>query len=122
LHLMQLAFGLEAGGDVARYLCETDDLAALVVKSIEHGMSLEAAAVLPEPQPLRFVTPRDAGAVQQPVWHAGRTVFLCEESFEGADDDFIGRVALDPFGTGIPGGDQSIGIEHVDGIVGNAFD
>ena len=36
-------------------------------------------------------------------------------------DDLARRVALDPLGPDVPGGDPAIGIEHEDCVFGDAF-
>src|SRR5262245_52132864 len=37
-------------------------------------------------------------------------------------DDFVGRVALQPRGAGIPAHDAAVEIEHVDGVVDDSID
>jgi hypothetical protein len=37
-------------------------------------------------------------------------------------DDFVGRVSLDPFGASIPINDQTVGIEQVKSVIGDALD
>ena len=37
-------------------------------------------------------------------------------------DDLVGRVALDPLGPGVPGGDVAVGVEHEDRVVPDALD
>ena len=36
-------------------------------------------------------------------------------------DDLFGRIALDPLAADIPARDDAVGIQHVERVVGNAF-
>ena len=37
-------------------------------------------------------------------------------------NDFVGRIALDPLRTGIPGHNMTISIKHYNGVVGEVLD
>src|SRR5205823_5475609 len=44
------------------------------------------------------------------------------EAGEVLADDLLGRIALEPLGPSIPGGDHALWVEHEDGVVPNPLD
>ena len=64
-----------------------------------------------------------AAAVSSARWGiSGGAVRLGEEAREMLADDLVGLVALEAPRTRIPGGDAPVGIDHVDGIIGDRAD
>jgi hypothetical protein len=53
---------------------------------------------------------------------AGVALLWCIERREMPADDILPRIALDPFGPGIPVHDMAGRIEHIDRVVGDTFD
>src|SRR5262249_43432342 len=60
--------------------------------------------------------------VERATRELGLAVLGGEKAGEGLPDDLLGRIALEPRGAGIPAGDPSIKIDHVDRIVDDRVD
>src|ERR1700677_2006860 len=59
--------------------------------------------------------------LQRPARLAGGPSFVRIELREMPANDFARSVALDPFRSEVPVGDLAVGVDHVDGVVGDAL-
>src|SRR6478672_11947815 len=80
------------------------------------------AAVLAHPPAFGDEPALYRGLLQDVLGKAGVLILRCVEAREMLADDLIGGVALDALGTGVPGCNTSLGIEHEDGIIDNRLD
>jgi len=62
------------------------------------------------------------GCGKGPLRQAGGPVLLGEEYREVAAEDFLFLIALEAPRAGVPAGDRSVRLQHVDGIVGDRVD
>ncbi len=120
----ELPFALQQGllrrlafGDVARGLREADQLAGLVVDSLQRPLRPEPAAVLAQQPAFVLHLALGPGGGQCPLRRATAPVLLGVELREMLADDFGSRIALDPLRAGVPAGDEAGRIDQVDGIV-----
>jgi hypothetical protein len=118
--LPQSLDGLAPFGDVAGNLGKANEL-AVFVDGIDHDGSEKFRAILALTPALglefstlarrlernsgqsRFAIFRQVKHSEMPAYHVGCVI------------------ALDPFGAGIPVGDDAVGVQHVDGVVDNPF-
>src|ERR1700739_658629 len=107
-------------GDVARDLGETDEFAPLV-KSINHDRREEFRAILAYPPALRFELPLLTRNVERTGRQTRGTILLRVEHLKVPANDLMRLISLDASGTGIPVGDDAVGIDHVDGVVDDPF-
>lgn len=107
---------------VAGDLGVADQLALGRPDRIDDHMGPEPAAVLANPPPLLLETAFGRGLRQRPGRHAGGPVLVRIEAREMLADDFRRRIALEPLGPGVPADHPAVGVEHVDGVVGNGVD
>ena len=109
-------------GHVAGDLGEADQLAVFVADRVDHHARPEAGAVLADAPALRFVAAGLPRGLERAVRDSGVEILGRVEAAEMLADDVFGRIALDPLGAGIPVGHPAFGVEHVDGIIGDALD
>ena len=110
-----------AFGDVARDLGEAQQLSLLIAYGVNDDMRPETAAVLAQPPAFGFELAFPRRGFQRAGRHAPGAVLRRVEIGKMLADDFRRAVALDALGAGIPVGDDALGAEHVDGIVGDAL-
>ena len=108
-------------GDVAGDLGEADQLAVVVVDRVDDDMGPEPAAVLADALALFFKPAVLRGGAQCFLRGAGFAIFLRVELGKVGADDLLGLIALDALRPEIPADDVAFGIEHVDGVIGNAL-
>src|SRR5262249_31009408 len=107
---------------VARDLGEAEQPTLLVAHGIDHRQGPETRTVLAQTPALALVTPLLAGDSQRPFRNPGLAVFRGKELRIVPADDLLCRIALDAGRPGFPAGAGSAGIEHEDGVVGDALD
>ena len=62
------------------------------------------------------------GSLERVLRQSGGPILFGIEAGEMLADDLVGEVALDALGARVPVGHVSFGIEHVDGVIGDALD
>ena len=117
--LVQSPLVLLALGDVTRDLGEADQPAVIVTDRVDDDIRPEAAAVLANPQPFVLEPALAGGDRQAALRQADGAILVGVELGEVLTDNFIGGVALEALAAEVPVGDQSVGIEHVDRVVGD---
>ena len=100
----QLARCLDALANVARDLGETDQLAALIFKCVDHHVGQEAAAVLAHAQSFGFKPTIASGDFKGLLRRIRLTVLLCVEAREVLADNLLGAVAFDALCAPVPAG------------------
>ncbi len=121
LRALQLQLRLSPVGDVAGDLGEAEQPALGVADGVDQHAGPEHRAVLAHAPALGLVLPFGHGAVQRLDRHAGPAVGVGIELGEVLTDDLVGRVTFDPFGAGVPVGDDAVRIQHDQGDVGHAL-
>ena len=91
--------------DIPRDLGETHYVAAIVAYRIDDDGGEKLRAVFANAKALCFKTSGLGGLTERGGWNAGGAVFIGIEAAEVLADDFVGGVAFDALGAGIPGGD-----------------
>ena len=109
-------------GDVAGDVCKPDEIAVLVLDRLDHGNAPETAAVLALAPTLRLDTSERADPAQQLHRPAEAPIFMREEDRIILTDHFVGAIAGDPLRARIPARNRAVGIQHVDGAIGNGID
>jgi hypothetical protein len=104
-------------GDVAGDLGVADQLSGVVLHGLDHGIGPELAAVLAHPPAFLLVAAIAADRFKDFLRQAARLVLGREEAREMLAQDLAGGVALDALGAAIPGGDEALGVEHVDCVI-----
>src|SRR6201998_2541189 len=99
-------------GDVARDLGETDEFAPLVER-IEHDRREEFRAVLADPPALRLELPLLTGNGEGTGRQTRGAILLRVKHLKVPANDLVRLISLDASGTGIPVGNDAVGIEHV---------
>src|SRR5690606_30973982 len=107
---------------VARDLGKSDQLAVIIDNPVDDDRCKKTAADLSNAPSFRFVASLAPRRFKRFGGNSGRPVLLCIKRTEMFADDFIGRVALDPPRSGIPGRDQSLGIELKNRIIDDRFE
>ncbi len=122
LAFAQLPLRLAPFGQITGDLGETHQLARGIADGVDDHVRPEAAAVLADPPTLPF----EATLLERDAQRRGRqidgAIFIGVELREVLTDDLLGGVALEPLGAGVPAAHHPLGVEHVDGIVADAFD
>ncbi len=118
----QLVLRFLALADVARDLCKTDRVAGVVVDGVDHHARAKPRAVLANPPALGGKTLRAPRGFQRPLRFARGAVLLFVKGGEMLADDFVGGIALDALGAGVPAGDMALVVKHIDGVIGDALD
>ena len=78
-------------------------------------------AVLADAPAFGFEPAVMVGGVESERGNARGLIFRRVEAGEMLADDLVGGIALEPLRTRIPADHHAVGIQHVDGIVGNAL-
>src|SRR5208337_4527644 len=120
--LLQPARRSDALGNVARDFREADQPTAVILERVDHHVGQEATAVLTHAPSLGLIPAIAGGAFERLLRRVRSAVLLGVEPREVLSDDLLGAVALDALCAPVPVGDDAIGIDHVDGIVGDAVD
>ncbi len=89
---------------------------------VDHHMRPEPAALLVDPPVLGFEPALAAGLRQLRFRHRGGAVFIDVDPGEVLPDDLGRRVSHAALRAGVPAGDDPRRVQHVDGVVGDAFD
>src|SRR5471032_1156442 len=84
---------------------------------VDDDVGEKLRAILAHAPALRLPAAVDGGLLQRPHRLVHGLVLGPVEARKMQADRLIGRVALDPFGAGIPVGDVTLRREHVDGVV-----
>src|SRR6185503_584962 len=93
-----------------------------IAQRVEDDVRPEPGAVLAHALGFGLVAALARRGFQRPHGNTRGPVLWREEAGEVLTDDFGGGVALDPLGSGVPGGYATFGIEHVDGVIGDTGD
>ena len=120
LHLLELELGFAALGNVPGDLGEADELAVLV-DGVDDDAGPEEGAVLADAPAFLLVAALFPGNAQGAERLAVGAVDFGIEAGEMLPDDFVGRVALDPLAADVPARDHAGRVQHVQRVVGNAF-
>ncbi len=108
--------------EVPSDLGKADKGAGLVVDGIKNRGDPESGAVLANPPAFGLEAAHLPRLRERFLRQTGVPVLPGKELREVPADDFVRCVAFHPFGTGIPACDDTLGREHVKGVVGNALD
>src|SRR5262249_37934184 len=108
-------------GQVARHLGEAAQLALRVAQGVEDDVGPEARAVLAHAPALVLEAPHRGGGLQALLRFAALRVFGRVEAREVLADDLRRLVALDALGAGVPGQDDAVRVEQVNGVVADAL-
>ena len=93
----------------------------VVANGVDDDVRPEAAAVLAD-APAFFLEPSFAlGGLKRLLRLAGCAILLGIELREVLADNLVREIAFDPLRAGIPVGHAAFGVEHVDGVVGDAL-
>src|SRR4051812_16379182 len=122
LRLEQRLLRLALLGHVPCDFCEAEQLAFIAVDPVDDDAGPKPRAILAYAPAFPFETAFAARGLEHPLGHARPLVFFGVEFGEVLADDLFGLEALDPLGTRVPAGHDSIGVEHVDGIVEDRLD
>ncbi len=109
-------------GEVARDFREGDQIARRVEDRIDDHIGPEVRAVLAHAPPLRLEAAFAPRGLQGDAGNVLLEILRRVEAREMLADNLVGLIALEAPGARIPAGDMPLGIEHVDGIVGDALD
>src|SRR6185312_11102881 len=113
--LRQLAFG-----DVAGNLGESDELAFRIANRIDDDAGPEARAVLADAPTLRFELSFLERNLERAFWEIGCLILRRIKTGKMLADDFFCGISLESLGAGIPAGDETLGIQQIDGVVAYA--
>src|SRR5687767_8234485 len=94
----------------------------IVIDRVDDDAGPEAAAVLADSPGLLLVFAFAQRRFDRAGGLAVRPILLGVETGKMLADYLVGAIALDRHGAGIPVGDPTLGIEHVDRIFANALD
>ena len=125
LHLLDLAelfLRFPPLREIARYLGKADQLSVRIADRVDDHARPEPAAVLSDTPALAFVFPGRDGLADELTGESVPPVLLGVEAGEVLAEDFRAGIALEAFRARVPVDDIPLGIEHVDRIVGHAFD
>ena len=109
-------------GEVPRDLGKADKCAGLVMDGIENRGDPKSGAVLADPPAFGLEAADLPRLRERFLRQPGVPVLPGEKLREVPADDFVRRVALHPFGAGVPACDHALGRDHVQGVIGNALD
>ena len=109
-------------GEVAGDLGEAEQRAIRPAQRGDDHIGPEARAVLAHAPSFVFESAELLGAPQLLARPVARLRFGRVEAGEVAADDFIGAVALESLGAGVPGQDLPLRVEHEDRVVAHALD
>ncbi len=119
LGLLKVELRLASFRQVPGHLGEADRTALVVTDRVYDDVGPEAGSVLPQTPPLSVETALCGRGLQGSPWNASRHILRRVESGEVLADDFVGGVALDLLGAGVPVRHDALGIQHEDGVVGD---
>src|SRR5207302_907884 len=94
----------------------------LVADWVEYRVHPKTAAVLPNAPTLRLVTAFTGGGFEGAQMFFSTPVLVGVEDGKILPDDFMGAVAFDALGPGIPRPNMALGIQHVDSVVRHGLD
>lgn len=109
-------------GAVTGDLGKAQQLAFAAADGVDHDVGPERTAIAVQAPTFALVTADPRRFAQCPLGQAGLAISGRIEPREMLAEDFIGGVALQPLSTGAPATDPTIGVEHIDGIVGYRLD
>ena len=118
----QHRFGLPPLGEVARNLGKADQLAGTVPDRVDDDIGPELRPVLADAPTFLFEFAGALGDFEGALGESFRAIFLGVEAREILADDFGLLVSLETLGARIPARDRTVGVEHVDRIVGDRVD
>ncbi|MNN32386.1 hypothetical protein D3C81_1461080 [compost metagenome] len=116
-HRIELQRRFAPVGDIPGDLGQTDDLPKVIADHIQRRQCPELRAVLAHAPPLILRHTLFQRLAQQAFRAPFGTILRGEEQREMLADHFIGAIALDTFGAGVPGHHVPGRIKHVDGVV-----
>src|ERR1019366_2561986 len=114
--------GAAALGDIAGHLGKADQMPMFVFQGFYNQVGPEPASVLAPPPGVRFEAPFALGNFEIALGLTAPDFFFRIEFAKVAAKNFTGRELLEPLRTGVPGGDVTGKIEHIDGVIGDAVD
>ena len=109
-------------GQIAGHLGKSAQAAGAVAYRGDHHVGPEARAVLAKTPALVLAPALRGGDLEQVRGRPRPERLLGVEAGVVAAPDFLGAIALDPLGAGVPGHHPALGVEHEDGIVDHAVD
>ena len=89
---------------------------------MDNGIAPEAATILADAPPFCLIASLGGGLCEQGTRHAIRLIFMAKEAGKVLSDDLVAGVALDPLRATIPGRHEALGVEHIDGVIGDCID
>lgn len=109
-------------GNISRDLGEADHFAGLIADGIDDDRCPETASVLADSPSFGAEAAFSCCDAQGALWKPIGAVIWRIEGCERLADDFVGRVALQPLGTGVPAADCAVEVDHVDGVINDCVD
>ena len=114
-------FVLLALSHVARNFRKALKRAGRIAQRRQHHVGPVASAILAHPPAFFFIATITRCDFKGDLCSAARDVLRKEHNVRRPTDGFFRSITFNPFGSGIPGGDASVGIQHVNGVVAHAF-
>src|SRR5262245_12809626 len=122
LALPQALLRLAALGEIASDLGETAQLSGAVPESSDHDARPKLRAVLSYPPTFIFKPAIGGGPFEPFLRFAALKIFAVIKTGEVLANDLVRPIPLNLFRTQVPADDDTIGIQHEDGIVTDGFD
>ena len=122
LRLFELSRRFDPLRDIPRDLGETHYGAAIVAYRIDDDGCAKLRAVFSNAKALCFKTSGLGGLTECGSWNAGGAVFIGIKAAEMLANDFVGGVAFNALGAGIPGGDVAFFIKLKDRVIDYRID
>src|SRR5690606_7719898 len=105
-----------------RDLGEPDDLAHVVMDGVDNDVGPETAAVLAYPPGFLLEATGRARHFERLLRLLGRAILGRVEARKVLADDLERLITLDALCAGVPARHTALGVEHVDGVIGDALD
>src|SRR5579862_2179134 len=122
LSLFELSRCFDPLRDIPRDLGETHYVAAIVAYRIDDDGGEKLRAVFANAKALCFETSGLGGLTERGGRNAGGAVFIGIKAAKVLADDFVGSVACDALGAGIPGGNVAFFIKLKDRVIDDRID
>src|SRR5258708_39389596 len=124
LHLVRVAELILDGTAIRQVACDlgkADQYSGFVVDRVDDHVCPKLAAVLTDTPAFCLVSSRGTRRFDAALRDTGSLVRSPIKAREVMADDVLGRVSLDPLRSGVPIGNDAVGIEHEDRVIGDAL-
>src|SRR4051812_46171005 len=113
---------LNAFGDITRDFRKTDQRPPLVENRLRDCVGAEASSILPDTPALGFIPAGGSGGLQDLLGKTISAIFRDKEAGKVLPDDLDVSIARNALRTDIPGCDESVRVEHENGVIGNGVE